>query len=40
MYRKPVKMSRSFDRLVAPIRTELEKDIIQGDIFIFLPAVT
>jgi hypothetical protein len=36
LYRKPVKMSRSFDGLAALIRTELDKDIINGDIFIFL----
>ena len=36
LYRKPVKMSRSFDWLAALIRTELDKDIINGDIFIFL----
>jgi len=29
-------MSRSFDSLAALIRTELDKDIIQGDVFIFL----
>jgi transposase len=36
LYRKPVKMSRSFDGLAALIRTELERDIINGDVFIFL----
>lgn len=36
LYRKPVKLSRSFDGLAALIRTELDKDIINGDIFIFL----
>ena len=36
LYRRPVKMSRSFDSLAALIRTELDKDIIQGDVFIFL----
>ena len=36
LYRKPVKMSRSFDGLAALIRTELNKDIIHGDVFIFL----
>ncbi len=36
LYRKPVKMSKSFDGLAALIRTELDKDIISGDIFIFL----
>jgi transposase len=36
LYRKPVKMSRSFDGLAAVIRTELDKDIINGNIFIFL----
>ena len=35
LYRKPVKMSRSFDGLAALIRTELNKDIISGDVFIF-----
>jgi transposase len=29
-------MSRSFDSLAALIRTELDKDIISGDVFIFL----
>ena len=36
LYRKLVKMSRSFDGLAALIRTELDKDIINGDVFIFL----
>lgn len=36
LYRKPVKMSRSFDGLATIIRTELDKDIISGDVFIFL----
>lgn len=36
LYRKPVKMSRSFDSLATIIRCELEKDIISGDVFIFL----
>src|SRR5438876_11653190 len=36
LYRKPVKMSRSFDGLAVIIRTELDKDIITGDVFIFL----
>jgi len=36
LYRKPVKMSRSFDGLAALIRTELDKDIISGDVFKFL----
>jgi transposase len=36
LYRKPVKMSRSFDGLAALIRTDLNKDIINGDVFIFL----
>ena len=36
LYRKPVKMSRSFDSLAALIRTELDRDIISGDVFIFL----
>jgi hypothetical protein len=33
---KPVKMSRSFDGLAALIRAEMGKDIINGDVFIFL----
>jgi transposase len=36
LYRKPIKMSFSFDRLAAIIRTELEKEIIHGDVFLFL----
>jgi transposase len=36
LYRKPVKMSSSFDGLAALIRTELDKDLIHGDVFIFL----
>jgi len=36
LYRKPIKMSYSFDRLAALIRTELNTDIINGDVFIFL----
>ena len=36
LYRKPVKMSRSFDALAALIRTELNRDVISGDVFIFL----
>jgi transposase len=36
LYRRPVKMSRSFDGLAAVIRSELDKDIIGGDVFIFL----
>jgi transposase len=36
LYRKPVKMSRSFDGLAAVIRTELGKDLVSGDVFIFL----
>jgi transposase len=36
LYRKPVKMSKSFDGLAAIIRTELDKDIINSDVFIFL----
>jgi hypothetical protein len=36
LYRRPVKMSRSFDGLSALIRTELDRDIINGDVFIFL----
>lgn len=36
LYRKPVKMSKSFDGLELLIRTQMEKDILNGDIFIFL----
>jgi transposase len=36
LYRKPVKMSRSFDGLAALIRTEMDKDLVNGDVFIFL----
>lgn len=36
LYRRPVKMSKSFDSLAALIRTELNRDIISGDVFIFL----
>ena len=36
LYRKPVKMSRSFDGLAALIRTEMDRDIVNGDVFIFL----
>src|SRR5271170_1477673 len=36
LYRKPVKMSRSFDGLAALIGTELNRDIINGDVFLFL----
>jgi transposase len=36
LYRKPVKMNKSFDGLAALIRTELEKEILSGDVFIFL----
>ncbi|HWK08127.1 MAG TPA: IS66 family insertion sequence element accessory protein TnpB [Puia sp.] len=36
LYRKPVKMSRSFDGMAALIRTEMDKDITGGDVFIFL----
>ena len=36
LYRRPIKMSYSFDRLAALIRTELNKDVIGGDVFIFL----
>jgi hypothetical protein len=36
LYRKPVKMSRSFDGLTAVICTGLDKNIINGDVFIFL----
>jgi hypothetical protein len=36
LYRRPIKMSYSFDRLAALVRTELQKDIIHQDVFIFL----
>jgi transposase len=36
LYRRPVKMSRSFDGLAALIRTELDKELVSGDVFIFL----
>lgn len=36
LYRRPVKMSKSFDSLAALIRTELNKDVINGDVFLFL----
>lgn len=36
LYRKPVKMSKSFDSLAALVRTELDRDIVNGDVFIFL----
>ncbi len=36
LYRRPVKMSKSFDSLAALVRTELDRDIISGDVFIFL----
>jgi len=36
LYRRPVKMSYSFDRLAALIRTELNSDVINSDVFIFL----
>ena len=36
LYRKPIKMSYSFDRLAALIRTELNKDVTNSDVFIFL----
>ena len=36
LFRKPVKMSRSLDGLAALIRTELDRDIINGDVFLFL----
>ena len=36
LYRRPVKMCRSFDGLAALIRTELDKDLVSGDVFIFL----
>jgi transposase len=36
LYRRPVKMSRSFDGLAALIRTELDKDLVSGDVFILL----
>jgi transposase len=36
LYHRPVKMSKSLDSLAALIRTELNRDIINGDVFIFL----
>jgi hypothetical protein len=36
LYRRPVKMSKSFDSLAALIRSELNRDIINGDVFLFL----
>jgi transposase len=36
LYRKPVNMSKSFDSLAALVRTELDRDIVNGDVFIFL----
>ena len=36
LYRKPVRMSFSFDRLAAIIRSELNKDVVSGDVFIFM----
>lgn len=36
LYRVPVKMSMSFDGLAGVIRTKLDRDIINGDVFIFL----
>lgn len=36
LYRRPVKMFRSFDGLEALIRTEMDKGLASGDIFIFL----
>ena len=36
LYRVPVKMSVSFDGLAAIIRTKLDRDIINGDVFLFL----
>jgi transposase len=36
LYRKPVKMNLSFDGLAATIRRDLNRDIINGDVFIFL----
>lgn len=36
LYRRPVKMSKSFDGLAALVRTELDRDIISGDVFLFL----
>lgn len=36
LYRRPVKMSKSFDSLAALVRTELDRDIVNGDVFIFL----
>ena len=36
LYRKLVKMTSGFDRLTAMIRSELNKDVFSGDVFIFL----
>lgn len=36
LYRRPVKMSKSLDSLAALIRSELNRDIINGDVFLFL----
>lgn len=36
LYRRPVKISKSFDSLAALIRNELNQDIINGDVFLFL----
>lgn len=36
LYRKPVKMNLSFDGLAALVRKELNRDIIHGDVYIFL----
>lgn len=36
LYSKPVKMNLSFDGLAAVIRRDLDRDIITGDVFIYL----
>lgn len=36
LYRRPVKMSKSFDSLATLIRSKLNRDIIKGDVFLFL----
>lgn len=36
LYRKPVRMGLSFDGLALLVRTELNKDMAQGDLFFFL----
>jgi transposase len=36
LYRRPVKMNLSFDGLEKLVRTELNKDVLHGDVFIFM----